>query len=187
MADQLTDKTPQEVERVLQQRALILAHRPSPEMQEETLRLLTFPLGEEKYGVEITLVREVKPLAGQAWCPVPCTPDFIVGAVNIRGRLYSLMDIAIYLGLRPRATSETAHVLLAATGDWHDGGEMDLAILADGRPGVDTVPLTRIQPPSAVVSGRAQEYVRGIVDDRLIVLDLERLLADPDIVVAENV
>ena len=90
--------------KILEERARALARLPAKEEVEGgTLHLVTFPLGEERYGVEITLVQEIQSLESQAWTRVPCTPHFIFGAVNIRGRIYSVMDIARFLGLPSRA------------------------------------------------------------------------------------
>ncbi len=172
---------------ILERRARVLARLPTEEAAEgETLHLLTFPLGEERYGVDIALVQEVQPLESQTWSLVPCTSDFIVGAVNIRGRIYSVMDMARFLGLPQRPPSEAAHVLLVQGGVQGDEGGMELGILADDVPQVITVSLAEVQPSSATVSTQAQEYVRGVTDDMLIILDLERLLSDPRIIVHEE-
>lgn len=173
---------------LLERRARALAQRPTEEAAEgETLRLVTFPLGEERYGLEITLVQEVQPLGPQIWSHVPCTPEFIVGAANIRGRIHSVMDIGRFLGLSSRPLSETAHVLLVRVEDQGGEGEMEVSILADDMPQVAVVPLTDVQPPSATVSPQAQEFVRGVTEDMLIVLNLERLLSHSGIVVNEEV
>jgi purine-binding chemotaxis protein CheW len=171
----------------LERRARALARLLTEEESEgETLHLVTFSVGEERYGVEITLVQEIVSLESQTWSLVPCTPDFIVGAVSIRGRIYSMMDIGRFLGLPARPLSETAHVFLVRY-DGHEGGRgMELSILADDRPQVARVPLTEVQPPSATISSQAQKYVRGVTADMLIILDLEHLLSEPGIRVHEE-
>jgi purine-binding chemotaxis protein CheW len=171
----------------LERRARALARLPTEvEVEGETLHLMTFPLGEERYGVEITLVQGIQPLQSQSWAQVPCTPGFIVGAVNIRGRIYSVMDIGRFLGLPPRPLSETAHVLLARSGEQGAGGEMEVGILADDLPQVANVPLAEVQPSSATISNQGQKYILGVTADMLIILDLKRLLSDPAIIVHEE-
>ena len=118
------------------------------------------------------------------WSRVPCTPDFIVGAVNIRGRIYSVTDIASFLGLPQRPLSEAAHILLVR-GRTQEG--MELCLLADDLPEVVSIPLAGVRPAAATISSKVREYVRGVTADMLIVLDLERLLLDPRIVVHEEV
>jgi purine-binding chemotaxis protein CheW len=176
-------RNPQSEIEVLERRAKALARPPTEEAAEsETLHVVAFPLGEERYGIEVTMVQEVQPLEPHIWSRVPCTPHFIVGAVNIRGRVYSVMDAGRFLGLPSRSLSETGHVLLVR------GEEgMELGILADDIPQVARVPLAEVQPASATVSSRAQEYVRGVTNDMLIILNLPRLLSDPGIIVHEEV
>jgi purine-binding chemotaxis protein CheW len=155
--------------------------------QGEALYLITFSLGEERYGLEVTAVREVQPLREKMWSPVPCTPGFVVGAVNIRGRIYSMMDVARFLGLPARPLSETAHVLLVEAGQPGSATEMVIGILADGVPRNVRVLRADVQPAAATISARAQDYVQGVTEDMLIILDLERLLSDPALIVQEDV
>ena len=173
---------------ILEKRARALARVPAgEEVEEEILHLVTFFLGDECYGVEIDLVQEVQPLQRGTWSRVPCTPDFIVGAVNIRGRIYSVMDVARFLGLPPRPLSETSHVLLVRGGGQEGEAEMELCILADDAPQVARVSLTQVHPSTDTISSRAQEYVRGVTGEMLIILDLERLLSEPRIIVHKEV
>ena len=157
------------------------------EIEGDTLRLVTFPLGDECYGVDINLVQEVQPLTEQTWSGVPCTPEFIAGVVNIRGHIYSVIDIARFLGLARRPLPETSHVLLVRGGDQRAEGELELCILTDDMPQVVNIGLRIVRPASKSTAGQAHEYVRGVTDDMLIILDLERLLSDPNIIIHEDV
>ena len=136
--------------------------------------------------MDIELVQETQPLGSRKWAAVPCTPDFIKGAVNIRGRIYPIMDVARFLGLPPRPLSETAHVLLVR-GDNGEGEEMEVCLLADELPQAVHVSQNEIKAATVTISARAQEFIRGITDDMLIVLDLKRLLSDPGMIVHEEV
>ncbi|MDP1992661.1 MAG: chemotaxis protein CheW [Syntrophales bacterium] len=173
--------------RILESRARILAHPPKDDIAEgEILYLLSFLLGGERYGVDIKLVRETQPLESQEWAAVPCTPDFIAGAVNIRGRIYPVMNVARFFGLPARPLSKTAHVLLVS-GVNGGGEEMELSLLADELPQTTRVSRNDVKAPTVTISPRAQEFIRGITDDMLIILDLKRLLSDPGIIVHEEV
>jgi len=173
-------------ERILQERAMVLSTALTGEIEEDKiLRLVTFHLGEERYGVDSILLQEIQPLKAVGWTPVPCTPDFIMGAVNLRGRIYSIMDIACYLGMPLRPVSETTHLLRVQCESETVGGDMELCILSDDVPEVTAVPLAEVQPSLTTLSSRVRDFVRGIRGDLLVILDLERLLADPGIVVNE--
>ena len=172
---------------VLEKRAQILARRPKEEITAtEFLHLVTFPLGDERYGVDIDLVQDVRSFNQQNWSPIPCTPDFIVGAINIRGRIYSLMDVARFTGLPSRPFTDITHVLLLRSRDHGMEEAMELSILSDDIPQVVDIPLSVVESASVTVSARMQEYVRGVTKDMLIILDLERLLSDPGIIVHQE-
>jgi len=63
---------------------------------------------------------------------------------------------------------------------------MELSILSDDIPQVVDIPLSVVESASVTVSARMQEYVRGVTKDMLIILDLERLLSDPGIIVHQE-
>jgi purine-binding chemotaxis protein CheW len=67
------------------------------------------------------------------------------------------------------------------------GGDVELGLLADVVLGVRTLPRAELQASLPTLSGIAADYLLGVSADRLIVLDLERILADPKIVVDDSV
>jgi purine-binding chemotaxis protein CheW len=175
-------------ERILLERARRLAQVP-PETSAagETLELATFHLGSEFMGIPTHLVHETQPLHAHHWTYVPGAPAFVAGAVNLRGHIYSILDLARFLGLPPRPLAEKAHLLLVRGGLCADGKEMELTLLADDRPAIRPVPLASLNPPPATLSPTLLAYLRGVTPDLLLVLDLERLLSDPQLIVHEEV
>ena len=81
-----------EAQETLNRRARLLA-RPAEDMAAPTdvRRVVIFTLGAEHYAVPATAVRTVAGLTGLT--PVPCTPDFYVGVVNVRGKMISAVDL----------------------------------------------------------------------------------------------
>ena len=180
----MTEEQPADIQRILEERAKHLVLSVAQEKNEsEVLRLVTFLLGQERYGVVITSVKEIQPLQSVTLSRVPCTPDFIVGAVNIRGRIYPVMDIACFLDLPVRPISETPHVLLVEAVGPEGEEKIELCILTDEIPQTVSVSPSEVQPPSTTVS---KGFVRGITGDMLVILDLEHLLSDPRFVVHEG-
>jgi chemotaxis signal transduction protein len=116
---------------LLQERARLLARLPTEELEQgQTVQLVTFRLGEERYAVDSTMVGEVRPIDRHTWSLVPCTPAFILGAINIRGQIYSVMDIGLFLGLPNRTLPDTGYVLLVKGWD-ADGDVMEVGFHAD--------------------------------------------------------
>ena len=152
----------------------------------EELDLITFQVGGERFGVDIQFVQEVQPLTRNLWTLVPCTPGFIVGAVNIRGRIYAMMNIAVYLGIQADSPGENAHTLLVRDQSRGTNEVMAFCLQAEDIPRLESISPGDLQPPSDSVSARAQKYIKGITRDLLMILDLEKLFADPGIIVNEE-
>lgn len=172
---------------ILENRARVLARAREAEIREQdVLQLLNFPMGEEHFGLEIQFVREIQPLKRQMWSLVPCTPDFIVGAVNIRGRIYSMMNIAAYLSIGVAPIPESAHAVLIRGRSMPENRLMEFCILADDRPGFENVSSADVQPASVAVSSAAQGYVKGVTQGMLMILDIEKLISDPGIIINDE-
>jgi purine-binding chemotaxis protein CheW len=172
--------------RVLDQRARELARLPAAEVRrDDLLHLMAFPMGDERYAVDINMVLEIQPLGIKT--TVPCTPAFVIGVVNIRGQIFSLVDLARFIGLPKRPDPPSPHMLLVKGSENGPAARMELCILTDGVPEVVLLPVRELHVGSATVSAKAQEYVKGVTNDMLTVLDLERILADPGLVIHEEV
>ena len=174
--------------RVLLERARLLALPPANTSEPvDLVEVVAFHSGNNHFGIPTTMVREIQSLRALQWSPVPCAPPFIVGLINLRGHLYSIMDLSRYLNHPPQPIAENAYILLVIGGTCEDGGTMELTLLADDMPTIERGPASRLYPPPATLSQKLQDYVRGVTADRLVILDLERLLSDPQIVVNENI
>jgi purine-binding chemotaxis protein CheW len=144
----------------------------------ESMQIVVFSLADETYGIATNLVREVQPL--RQFTPVPCTPDFVVGVINIRGSIYSVIDIRSFFGVQKKEAVDYKVILVNAAG-------LEVGILADDVSGAASVPLTAIKPPLAAQGAAKEEYIQGVTRDMLIILNLEALLRDERIIVQEEV
>lgn len=169
--------------RILHERAIALAQRRNmselPDVAEVLVDIVVFSLDGENYGVESVFVRQVQPL--HVLTPVPCTPPFILGIVNIRGQIITVVDLGRLFELPRRGITDLDKLIIL------HAGAMDLGVLADAVLGVNSIPMSHIQestPPRAGVLGR---YLRGVTGDHITVLDAGKLLADERILVREEV
>ncbi len=176
-----------EIQKVLESRSRALARTgDEASAEQDVLRLLAFSVAEERFGVDLQYIQEIQPLKRETWSLVPCTPAFIVGAVNIRGRIYSIMNMAAYLEISAEVDMEKAHVLLIRGETVPERMLMEFCILAEGRPKLEQVPLTAVQPASGTLSAKGQEFIQGVTSDMLMILDLEKLISHPGIIVREE-
>ncbi|MFA6108987.1 MAG: chemotaxis protein CheW [Candidatus Latescibacterota bacterium] len=171
--------TPEEKGEILRARRKALAQEAEGVQTADHLEVVEFLLAYETYGIESVYVREVYPL--RELTPVPCTPPFVAGIVNIRGQILSVVDLKRFFDLPEKGLTDLNKVIVV------QGGGMELGILADAILGVRTVPLSDLQPSLPTLTGIRAEYLRGVTKERLAVLDAAAVLSDKRIIVREEV
>jgi purine-binding chemotaxis protein CheW len=178
-ADRAWTPGPEEVERVLRARAESLAREPQKAQAADMLELVEFILAQEKYAVESRHVGEVYPL--EDLTPVPCTPAFVLGIVNLRREIVSVLDIKKFFDLPEKGLTDLNKVIVLHSDN------MRFGILADAILGIRRVPLSEIQPSLPTLTGIREKYLKGVTAERTVVLDAEKLLGDETIIVQEQV
>jgi purine-binding chemotaxis protein CheW len=159
---------------ILEERARALLAQENTAEIELGEEILMFRLGDGEYSVPARYVREVQMLGDVT--PLPFTPAFCVGLVNIRGRLLTALDIRPLLDMPAAPPQPQAFLLvLAANG-------IEVGLLADA-----VIEVRRsddqLSPVLSSAAGRGVGWVRG-VDRRLsLLLDPPALLADPRLAV----
>lgn len=163
---------------ILAARARALAAEPARDEAGEKTEIVEFLLAYERYGIETSYVREVHPLKDLT--PVPCTPAFVLGIINVRGRILSIVDLKKFFDLPEKGLGELNKVIILKSDN------MEFGILADTIAGVRAVPLASLQRAIPTLTGVREEYLKGITPDRVAVLDAEKILADKRIIVDEQ-
>ncbi len=91
-------------------------------------KYLTFKLGEEEYGLEILKVRTIIEL--MAITPVPHTPHFVKGVINLRGQIIPIADLRLKFGMSEiEETHETVIIVVEVVGE--DKQNVDVGIMVD--------------------------------------------------------
>jgi purine-binding chemotaxis protein CheW len=170
---------PEERKRILKERAMVLAREPGTSRTDRpALDLVEFLLAYERYAIESTWVREIYPL--KEITPLPGTPHFISGIINVRGQIVSVVDLKKFFDLPARGLTDLNKVILVSD------GSMEFGLLADAVPGMCRIPLEEIQPGLPTLTGVRAEYLRGVTADRLVILDVAKLLADPALKICQT-
>jgi purine-binding chemotaxis protein CheW len=165
---------------ILRARAQALAQVPgNRNVSERQLAVVEFLLGGERYAVEGAWVREVHPL--NELTPLPCTPSFVLGIVNVRGQIVAVFDLRALFDLPIKGLTDLNKIIILQS------EALQVGILADAIVGMRSIPLDDLQPSLPTLTGIRAEFLRGVTSERLVVLDVERLLADESIVVNEEV
>jgi purine-binding chemotaxis protein CheW len=172
--------TPEEKQKILRTRAQALAREPElEEAARGTLEVVEFLLAYETYGVESSYVREVYPL--KAFTPLPCTPPFVLGIMNIRGQILSVIDLKKFFDLPAKGLTDLNKVIVI------HNDSMAFGILADAILGVRSMPLESVQPSLPTLTGIRAAYLKGVTAERMVILDAGKLLADSKMIVLEEV
>jgi purine-binding chemotaxis protein CheW len=139
-------------------------------------KILAFCLGSEDYGLEILKVREIIGLIDIT--PLPRTPDYVKGVMNLRGRIIPVIDLRLKFGLpAAEATKETCVIVV-------EGGSDDerttMGVVVDSVREVQDIPRSAIEEAPAFGCDIPLDYIQGMgkVKDRVVVLlDSARVLS----------
>ncbi|HHS12741.1 MAG TPA: purine-binding chemotaxis protein CheW [bacterium] len=165
---------------LLKERARALAEEQIDKDEKlEYIEVVEFVLSWEHYGMDSSFIREVHPL--KEFTPVPCTPDFVVGISNIRGQILSIIDIKKFFGLPEKGLTDLNRVIIVET------PRMELGILADRINGIRRIRIQDLQSQLPTLTGIRADYLRGVTGDRMVVLDVEKILNDSKIIIHEEV
>lgn len=166
--------------KILKVRAMALAQEAEKhERDDACLEAVEFFLSHEKYCIELIHIREVYPFKDLT--PIPCTPPFVLGIINFRGQILSIIDLKKFFELPEQEITDHSRVIILHS------EEMEFGILADDIIGVRYILLSEIQPPLATFTGVGAEYLRGVTKDRVVILDGGKILSDENIVVHQEI
>ncbi|NQU51109.1 MAG: chemotaxis protein CheW [Bacteroidetes bacterium] len=167
-------------DKILKERAKILQKTINEtEVAGEQIEVLEFLLSEEKYAIDSTYISEVIRIADLT--PLPCTPSFILGIINKRGQILSVVDIKKFFNLPEKGITNLNRVIVVK----HN--EIEIGILTDEIIGNTTVNIQSLQKELPALNKIANNYVMGISKERLIVLDIKEMLLDEKIIINEEI
>ena len=171
---------PEKTKEILHARARALAREPQHGQESaDAIEVIELVLAQEKYAVESAYVREIYPLNDLTL--LPCTPPFVLGIVNVRGQILSVIDLKKFFELPEKGLTDLNKVIVLRS------ETMEFGVLADVIAGARAVPLREVQSSLPTLTGIREEYLRGVTADRTVILDAGKLLSDPKIVVHEQV
>jgi len=139
------------------------------------LEVLSFRLGKEEYGISILKVQEIR--GYEAVTRIANAPAFLKGVINLRGQIVPIVDMRIKFALgRAEYDSFTVVIILNI-------GRQVIGMVVDSVSDVVTLAPDQVRPAPAIGGGIDADHLLGLgtVGERmLILLDIERLMASPD-------
>jgi purine-binding chemotaxis protein CheW len=150
-------------------------------MAVEDQKLLTFSLGSEGYGVSILKVKEI--IGMMEITPVPRTPEFIKGVINLRGKIIPVMDLRVKFGMEEKEYNERTCIIVAEVDI--KGAQKLLGVVVDMVSEVVTISDDQIEPPPEYGTAVEHNSILGIgkIKDRVvIILDIDEVFVCEEIV-----
>lgn len=171
---------------ILRERAERAADEETAETAETlaSIDTLVVRLGNESYGLplgKLTAAYQDKVNLTTPIVPVPCTPSFIAGITNIRGRVVPVIDLARLLGIPESATSTSTGIIVAAN------KKVTMAFRVDAIGDAILVNVDHLTPVSGLFDLAKTEYLRGTLPDGTILLNMDAILNDPQLIVDETI
>ncbi len=122
------------------------------------MQFIVFRTAKEEFGITIDTVREIIKMC--VVTPIPKSPDFIKGIVNVRGEIVTAIDIKTHLMLKDESVGEPRHIIVIKQSDCLFGLIVDEVIE------IIRIKKDMIQQPFIMDGHRHREHVMGF--DRVI-------------------
>lgn len=145
------------------------------DVTDELLQLVSFKVGEAEFGVDILRVQEINKM--MELTIVPNTPTFVVGVVNLRGRIIPILNLRTRLGLPVKEYDLETRIIVVEMED------RTIGFIVDEVKEVLRIPKNITEPPPDIVSGVNSDYITAIgkMEDRLLILlDLAKILTSEE-------
>lgn len=159
--------TPDEI---LERRAQILAKPVRIQNEESEIVIVQFILSEQIYAFEIAYVKEALQLRDVT--PLPSTPDYYVGVINIRGKYLVVVDLCKLLGLPDHSAQVFNKVVVIE----HE--QVRIGVLADEVLGASSFSTSAIEKNVSGLTKQSADFVVGITDDKTIILNASSIISD---------
>lgn len=144
-------------------------------------KFLSFRIGREEFGVEILRVREIIGVIDVT--PLPQTPDYVKGVINLRGKIIPVIELRTKLGLSPKEYTEETCIIVVEVSDGGDE-RFHMGVIVDSVSEVIDIPRDNIEAAPRFGNGLNTSYILGmgkVKEQVLILLDIDRVMTQADI------
>lgn len=136
---------------------------------------VTFSLGDETYGIDVMQVQEVLRVSEIA--PVPGALHYVLGIINLRGNVVTVVDARSLLGLDPREADDASRIVII------ESTQRVVGMMVDSVAEVVEIRADEIESAPNLGSDDASRYVLGVKNREeglLILVDLDKMLQEDD-------
>lgn len=143
------------------------------EIHSDTVELASFFIGEALCGMDILRVQEINKLIEMT--RVPQAPEYVLGILNLRGEIVTIIDLGKKLGLKSTEISDKTRNIIVNSNGEHIG------LMVEKISDVVQAKFEKIEAPPANIGGVQGKYFTGVLKtkDRLIgILDVGKVLEE---------
>lgn len=136
---------------------------------------VTFHLENEKYGIKVMQVQEVLRMTEIA--PVPGAPHYVLGIINLRGNVVTVIDTRRRFGLNDVENDDETRIVIV------ESNNNVVGILVDSVAEVVDLKVSEIETAPNVGNDESSKYIQGVSsrgDELLILVDVNKLLSDEE-------
>jgi len=142
---------------------------------DEVLQWVTFKLETETYGINVMQVQEV--LRYTEIAPVPGAPDYVLGIINLRGNVVTVIDTRSRFGLESAEVTDNTRIVII------EAEKQVIGILVDSVAEVVYLKASEIDVAPNVGNEESARFIQGVSNrdgELLILVDLNKLLSDDE-------
>ncbi|HEB74151.1 MAG TPA: purine-binding chemotaxis protein CheW [Candidatus Desulfofervidus auxilii] len=149
-------------------------------MNKKEHKYLIFSLNNEDYGLDIFKVKEI--IGIMDITPVPHTPEFIKGVINLRGKVIPVIDLRLKFSLEPKEYDERTCIIVVEVST--EAGPVMMGVVVDSVSEVLNISTSDIEPAPKFGTNIDTRFILGMTKtkDRVkILLDINRVLTREEI------
>ncbi len=142
---------------------------------DQVLQWVTFRLENETYGINVMQVQEV--LRYTEIAPVPGAPGYVLGIINLRGNVVTVIDTRARFGLMSGEVTENSRIVII------EAEKQVIGILVDSVAEVVYLRSSEIESAPNVGTEESAKFIQGVCnrgEELLILVDLNKLLSDDE-------
>ena len=144
-------------------------------VEDPVIQWVTFRLDGETYGINVMQVQEVLRMTEIA--PVPGAPDYVIGIINLRGNVVTVIETRKRFGLMPTEADDSTRIVII------ESDNNIVGILVDSVAEVVNLRGSQIETAPNVGNDESSKYIQGVFsreEDILILVDLNKFLSDDE-------
>ncbi len=142
-------------------------------------KYLTFRLGDEEFGIAILKVREI--IGMMSFTPIPRTPDFVKGVINLRGKVIPVIDLRLKFGMESIPYDDRTCIVVVEVG--FGEGATSIGIVVDGVDEVANVKSEEVEATPSFGVSLDTAYILGMAksgEKVRILLEIDRVLGEDE-------